>query len=131
MTWYQHLAKPAVTPSPATIGMIWSALYPVILLTFGFVFVQAFRRKVEWSRALPFAVNLVANILFMPIFSGLRNLSLATIDIGIVWLSLIWCCFAIWPKARWVAFAQVPYFIWVTIAMMLQISITVMNWNKV
>jgi hypothetical protein len=31
-----------------------------------------------------FAVHLVANLLFMPIFSGLRNLPLAAVDIVIV-----------------------------------------------
>jgi translocator protein len=45
-------------------------LCPVIS---GFVFVQAFRRKVPSKVVLPFAFILVANLLFMPIFAGLRN----------------------------------------------------------
>ena len=68
--WYDSLVKPSWTPAPSTISLIWTALYPVILLTFGFVFVQAFRGKVGWKVALPFAVNLAANLLFMPIFAG-------------------------------------------------------------
>ena len=44
--WYNSLAKPAWTPAPATIGLIWQILYPIILVSFGFVFVQAIRRKV-------------------------------------------------------------------------------------
>ena len=44
--WYNSLAKPAWTPAPATIGLIWQILYPIILISFGFVFVQAFRGKV-------------------------------------------------------------------------------------
>ena len=31
---------------------------------------------------------------------------------------------------RWVALAQVPYLIWVATAMVLQLSITAMNWAK-
>ena len=69
-TWYDGLAKPAWTPAASTIGLIWTILYPIILVRFGFVFVQAFRGKVPWVIALPFAINLVANLLFMPIFSG-------------------------------------------------------------
>ncbi len=42
MTWYNGLAKPTWTPSPSTIGLIWQILYPIILFSFGFVFVQAF-----------------------------------------------------------------------------------------
>ncbi len=39
MDWYNSLAKPAWTPAPATIGLIWRILYPIIIVTFGFVFV--------------------------------------------------------------------------------------------
>jgi len=37
--WYNSLAKPVWTPAPATIGLIWQILYPIILISFGFVFV--------------------------------------------------------------------------------------------
>lgn len=36
--WYNSLWKPSWTPAPATIGLIWQILYPIIILTFGFVF---------------------------------------------------------------------------------------------
>ena len=69
--WYDSLAKPAWTPAPATIGLIWQILYPVILVSSGFVFVQAFRKKLPWRVALPFAVNLVANLIFTPVQFGM------------------------------------------------------------
>ena len=46
--WYDSLIKPAWTPEPATIGLMWQIIYPIILVTFGFVFVQAIRKKVPW-----------------------------------------------------------------------------------
>lgn len=122
--WYNSLAKPAWTPAPATIGMIWQMLYPIILISFGFVFVQAIRKKVPWLVAMPFAINLVANLIFTPIQFGMRNLPLASVDILIIWAAV-----AIWKHYRWVAVAQVPYFIWVSIATVLQLSITAMNWG--
>jgi len=125
--WYDSLVKPAWTPAPATIGLIWRILYPIILITFGFVFVQMFRSKVGWMVALPFAINLVANLIFTPIQFGMRNLPLATVDILVVWATIIWCVVAVWPHFKWVAIAQVPYFIWVTLATVLQLSITWMN----
>jgi tryptophan-rich sensory protein len=63
MEWYDSLAKPTWTPAPSTISLIWMILYPIILVSFGFVFVQAFRGRVGWKVALPLAVNLVANLL--------------------------------------------------------------------
>ena len=125
--WYHSLAKPSWTPAPATISLIWTMLYPVIVVSFGFVFVQAFRRRVPGKVALPFAVNLVANLLFMPIFAGLRNVPLAAADIVIVWATIPGCVAAVWPYSRWVAVAQVPYLVWVSLATTIQLSITAMN----
>lgn len=127
--WYNSLAKPSWTPAPSTISLIWMLLYPVILVSFGFVFVQAFRKKLPWWVALPFAINHVANLLFMPIFSWMRNVPLAAADIVIVWGTILWCVVAVWPHYRWVTVAQVPYFVWVSIATLLQLSIMWMNWG--
>jgi len=127
MEWYQSLAKPSWTPAPGTIGFIWQVLYPVILGTFGFVFVQAARKKIPWLVAVPFAVNLVANLAFTPIQFGLRNLPLAAVDILVVWGTILWMMLAIWRHSPWVALAQVPYFVWVSIATVLQLSITWLN----
>lgn len=125
--WYSSLTKPSWTPAPSTISLIWTLLYPIILISFGFVFVQAFRRKVGWNVALPFAINLVANLLFMPIFAGLRNVPLAAADIVIVWATILWCMVAVWPFYKWVGAAQVPYFVWVSVATVIQLSITWTN----
>lgn len=130
LEWYNTLAKPSWTPAPATISLIWTILYPVILLSFGFVFVRVAQGKIPRRIALPFAINLVTNLLFMPIFAGLRNVPLAAVDIVIVWATILWCVLAIWPVYKWVAVAQAPYFVWVSLATVLQLSITAMNWGN-
>lgn len=127
MTWYHSLQKPSWTPAPSTIGLVWSILYPVIIVTFVFVYIQVARRKVPAAVAFPFTVNLVSNLIFTPIQFTLRSLTLASIDILIVWLSLIWAIAAIRKYHLWVAIAQVPYLVWVTIATFLQLAITFMN----
>ena len=126
--WYDSLVKPAWTPEPGTIGLVWQILYPIILVSFGYVFVQAVRGRLPWVVALPFVVNLVANLAFTPIQFGLRNLDLAALDIVVVWLTIPWMMVAIWHHHGWVAVAQIPYFAWVSIASVLQLSIT--WWNR-
>jgi benzodiazapine receptor len=54
LEWYNSLAKPSWTPLPGMIGLIWKILYTIILITFGFVFVQAFRGKLPGKVAIPF-----------------------------------------------------------------------------
>jgi hypothetical protein len=77
MQWYSGLQKPGWTPEPATIGFIWQVLYPLIFFSCSFVFLKAYRGKLPWCVALPFAINLLANLAFTPIQFGLRNLVLA------------------------------------------------------
>ena len=127
--WYDALLKPSWTPTPSTIRLIWTLLYPLILVSVGVVFVKAFRRTLPRLVALPFAVNLVANLLFMPIFAGLRNVPLAA-DIVVVWLTILWCVTAVRPNYRWVVVAQVPYFVWVTLATTIQLAIAPRNWGR-
>jgi benzodiazapine receptor len=127
MDWYNSLAKPAWTPEPAFIGLMWQIIYPIIIVTFGFVFVQAARNKIPRAVATPFVVNLIANLIFTPIQFGLRNLTLASIDIVIVWGSIVWLVAAVWKHYRWIALAQAPYFAWVSTATVLQLSISWMN----
>ena len=131
MEWYNSLAKPAWTPAPPTIGMIWQILYPIIIVSFGFLFIQAIRRKGPWQVAVPFAINLISNLIFTPIQFGMRNLALASVDILIVWGSIVWMIVAVWSHYRWIAVAQIPYFIWVSIATVLQLSVTIMNWQSI
>lgn len=125
--WYDSLTKPSWTPEPATIGLIWQILYPIILLTFGFVILQSIRGKLSWWTAAPFILNLCANLAFTPIQFGLRNLPLAAIDIAIVWGTILWMILAVRSSYRWVALAQIPYLVWVSIATVLQWSITLSN----
>jgi len=129
-TWYDQLRKPAWTPVPGTIGLIWQILYPIILFSFGFILYKAMRGGLPWLVAVPFIINLAANLLFMPIFGGLRNLPLATVDIVLVLGTILWMMVAVWPHYRWIAAAQLPYLVWVSIATVLQITITLSNGRK-
>ncbi len=127
MQWYESLLKPAWTPAPETISVIWEILYPIIFFSFSYVFLKAFRGKIPRKAALPFAINLVANLAFPPILFGLRSLVLASFDIVLVLATLVWGIGMIWRYHRWVAIVQVPYLIWVTIATALQLLIMQMN----
>ena len=126
--WYNSLIKPAWTPEPATIGMIWQILYPIIIATFVFVMIQAIRKKVPWKVTVPFIINLAANLAFTPIQFGLRSLFFAAVDILVVWGTIIWMMIAIWKYYKWLAIVQVPYLVWVSIATVLQLTISWNNW---
>ena len=59
--------------------------------------------------ALPFALNLLANVAFTPLQFGLRSNILASIDIVIILATLIWAMVAIYPHSHAITYAQIPY----------------------
>jgi translocator protein len=127
MTWYDSLAKPAWTPPPSFIGTVWTIVYPIIFIAYGYVLLQIFRGEMPWQVAVPVVLNLIANFAFTPIQFGLQNLTLAAVDIVIVLVTIVWSMIVIWPHVKWVPIALLPYLIWVATATTLQLSITWMN----
>ncbi len=125
--WYAQLIKPPFAPPAWLFGPVWSVLYVIIAVSFGYVFVQVLRKRWPAALSVPFVINLAANAAFSPVQFGLRNNALALVDILVVLLSIIWMMRAVWGKARWVAWAQVPYLAWVSFATVLQASVTWLN----
>lgn len=128
--WYSTLIKPTWAPPSWLFGPVWSVLYVIIAVSFGAVFYKAFTGKLAWVVALPFVLNLLFNFAFTPIQFGLKNNLLASIDILLVLVTLVWALYAVWntsPELRWVVYANIPYLLWGTFATCLQLSITYLN----
>ena len=87
---YAELLKPSWAPPSWLFGPVWMVLYAIIAVSFGTVFYKAFTKKIPWTVALPFALNLVFNFAFIPIQFGLVNNFLASIDILLVLGTLVW-----------------------------------------
>lgn len=127
--WYALLEKPWFAPPTWIFGPVWSVLYVLIIISFGVVFLNVIRKRWPAKVAVPFAINLIANLLYTPLQFGLRNNVLALLDILIILATIVWMARAVWPRARLIAWMQLPYGVWVTFACVLQISITVLNWR--
>ncbi len=125
--WYATLQKPFFAPPSWLFGPVWTVLYIMIAISFGYVFWRTVRRTWSLKDATPFLLNLIANLLFTPLQFGLRSNGLALLDIIVVLITILWCIKAAWPRARWVAYSQIPYLLWVTFATALQGSISVLN----
>jgi len=125
--WYSQLAKPIWSPPSWLFGPVWTFLYVLIALTFGKVFLMAWKKEITWTLALPFALNLIFNFSFTPLQFGLKNNLLAAADILLVLGTLIWAMVAIYPHSKRIAYAQIPYLLWVSFATILQLTITYLN----
>jgi len=125
--WYQQLIKPSWAPPAYLFGLVWTALYILIAISFGVVFYKVVTKKLPAIVALPFALNLVFNFAFTPIQFGLKNNLLASFDILLVLATLVWAIIVIYRRVRWVAYLQIPHLLWVSFATALQLTVTFLN----
>lgn len=127
-SWYQTLIKPGWAPPSWLFGPVWSVLYVIIAVSFGYVAYAYFKGTVPFAVFLPFLLNLVFNLAFTPLQFGLKNNLLASLDILLVLITLAWALYAIYTYAPWVTFVNIPYLAWVSFATVLQLSILYLNW---
>lgn len=125
--WYSSLKKPFWSPPAWLFGPVWTVLYIIIVITFGYVYFMYLKKKVSTKILKPFILNLIFNFIFTPLQFGLRNNYLAALDILFCLFTLIWAIIIIWPKYKWVALSNLPYLLWVSFATFLQLSITYLN----
>ena len=126
-TWYQTLIKPEWAPPSWIFGPVWSVLYAIIAISFGYVAYRYFKGGLPFMVLLPFLLNLVFNSAFTPIQFGLQSNVLALIDILLVLGTLVWALCVIHQYAPWVSYVNIPYLVWVSFATVLQGTITYLN----
>ena len=125
--WYSQLIKPTWAPPSYLFGPVWTALYILIAISFGKVFLLFFQKKIPFLIILPFILNLLFNLTFTYFQFGLKSNTLAAIDILLVLGTLIWAMIVIYPHAHWITYIQIPYLLWVSFATVLQLTITFLN----
>lgn len=125
--WYQMLIKPVWAPPAWLFGPVWSVLYTIIAISFGYVTYSYFKGLLPFMVLLPFILNLIFNAAFTPLQFGLQNNLLAAIDILLVLGTMVWAGYVIYPYMPWVVYVNIPYLLWVSFATFLQLTITYMN----
>lgn len=127
MNWYKTLVKPSFAPPSNIFGIVWSILYPIIFITYGYTIYLIIKKELPIQLLTPLILNLVFNLLFSPIQFGLQNNFLAAIDITLVLGTLVWFIVLMYPYSKILALVQIPYLLWVAFATILQFSITWLN----
>lgn len=125
--WYNKLIKPSWAPPSWLFAPVWTVLYVVIFVSYGYVAYLYATDVISFSVLLPFILNIVFNLSFTPIQFGLRNNMLATIDIALVLATLLYALWVIFPHAFWIVYVNIPYVLWVSFATVLQFAITSLN----
>lgn len=124
---YARFKKPTWSPPDWVFGPVWTILYTIIAISFGYVAYLYVQGILPFVVLLPFLLNLIFNLLFTPILFGKKDFNLAALDVVLTWISLAWALVVIYPYVSWVSIVNIPYILWVSFASVLQITVTRMN----
>jgi len=120
--WYERLKKPSWRPPNQVFAPVWTVLYLMIAVSGWLVW-----REVGFGGAvLPlgvYALQLVLNAAWTPLFFGLRRPAVALVDIVLVWLSIVATITLFLPIHVGAALLLTPYLAWVTFATALNLTI--------
>ena len=124
--WYERLHKPSWRPPNWVFAPVWSVLYLAIAVSGWLVW-----QRVGFGGApLPFAIyalQLVLNAAWTPLFFGLHRPGLGLVDIALMWLMIAATIAAFYPIHMGAALLLLPYLAWVSFAAALNFSIWRLN----
>lgn len=120
---YASLDRPEWAPPSWLFGPVWTFLYATVAVSGWLVWRKVGLRPVLW----PYAVQLVLNAAWTPIFFGAGAYGWALVDIVALWLVLAATVALFWRVSRPASLLLVPYGLWVTYATALNAAIWAMN----
>ncbi|WP_102961360.1 TspO/MBR family protein [Mangrovicella endophytica] len=122
--WYETLQKPSWTPPNRAFPIIWTVLYVMIAVSGWLVYNRV--GLATWPFTA-FAVQLVLNAAWSPLFFGIRRPALALVDILLLWCAIVWTIVLFAGVSAVAAWLLVPYLVWVSIAAALNLSVWTRN----
>lgn len=124
--WYAGLAKPPWTPPTSWFGPVWTVLYLLMGTAAWLVSRERYHRRRDIALGA-YALQLVLNAAWSPLFFGARSAGLGLFDVVAMWLGVAWTVREFYPVRRAAAWLLVPYWVWVSYATALNFSIWRLN----
>lgn len=120
--WYRGLSKPPGTPPSWIFGPVWSLLYLMMGWAVGLLVVRK-----AWCAVRLFAVQFTLNLVWSPVFFGLRQPALALVVIVAMGLLIVLTIRAARADSPAAARLLLPYGAWVAYATWLNAGFAFLN----
>lgn len=123
-TWYVTLNKPEFSPPNWIFGPVWTILY--ILMGVSLYLVWTSKKKSKFALKL-FLAQLLLNTLWSIIFFGMRNPTLALVEVVILWVMILLTILEFRKISKCAAYLLFSYLAWVSFATILNLFIVLLN----
>ena len=125
--WYATLVRPELAPPNWIFAPVWTSLYLLMGIALYLVWKKGVQTPGVRIALVLFAIQLVLNTLWSIVFFGLQDLTLALVEISILWVAILATMIAFARVSRTAAWLLVPYIAWVSFAAYLTYSFWVLN----
>lgn len=123
--WYNALIKPQWTPPSVLFPLVWTLIY--VLMAFAAWSVWRYK-KPGYRKALMFwAIQLILNGLWTPLFFGHQGIFASLILIDILWLFLCYTSYLFYKQTKTAGILMTIYLAWLTFAGVLNFVIWQLN----
>jgi translocator protein len=120
---YQQLVQPSWAPPPAVFGPVWTVLYAGIAVSGWLVW----RRAGSGPALTAWAVQLLLNAAWTPLFFGAGLFGVAFAEICLLWVAIVATIALFARHSRPAAALLLPYLAWVSFAAALNLAIWQLN----
>jgi translocator protein len=124
--WYAALAKPAWLPPQDWFAPVWTALYVLMGIAAWLIWRERYHRG-RTTAVAAYALQLLLNALWAPLFFGLRNIDAGLFDIIALWLAVGWTMREFARVRVAAAVLLAPYFLWVSFAAAMNLALWKIN----
>ena len=123
--WFDALAKPGFMPPGWLFPIAWTLLY--ILMGVAVAQVIASTAPARRLALHVFAIQLLLNLLWSPIFFGLHQADIALVTIVVLTIFVAIAILIFWGVRRSAALLMLPYLAWLIFATALNLAIVRLN----
>ena len=114
--WYSSLVKPPGVPPNEVFGPVWTVLYAMMGFSLALLWHRAPRGQAKRNALRFFAIQLILNLVWTPVFFGAHLLGPALAVIALLWVTILLTIRKFQPLDRTAARLMIPYLIWVSYA---------------
>ena len=126
-TWYKMLDKPFFTPPSWIFAPVWIVLYFLMGISLFLIWNEGLDKLQIRNALRVFLLQLILNSSWSAVFFGMQNILLSVIIIMLLWFAVVWTILKFYKISKRAAFILIPYFCWVSFAVILNITILLLN----
>ncbi len=123
--WYNFLTKPLFAPPNSIFTPVWTILYITIFISLILYIKASYQNKK--AGFIYFIIQLILNLIWAPIFFGLKNIPLAFIDIIFLDIFTILTIKKFYSVSKASSLILIPYLLWICFATYLNLGYMLLN----